>query len=761
MSAFTSATALQAAAYLKTQLATAPVQSGEGEIPQPDQNGEFTTPLDGALWMALTYNIPQTPLNGKIPFLSAWQNNCSADPAVIRTWSARHPGCNFGSVAVLGKQFIFEADSLAVRERFKNRGHDFTSKLIIESSPGKGHRYYLSAPGVENIGQNKGEDFSVRANGEQCVSPGSIHPLTGKQYRVAVNNGPLTQPTAEEITFWNSEREKPEVKTDEQARIPSGQRNSALNTLAGKYIDFGETVDQVKERVRTINTERCDPPLSDTELENTIFKSVVGYAKKPDSITRKINETPLIAGVPVGTASTNQSASAQVKTAETDRLVAAIRLVNPGLDEQEIHRLVRQIKTHAVVTEDERINPSQSAAQSLDYLPSSVLTSTRLGDIYMESFEPHDWPLALALPALVTAASVVVPRPPRQEGSMLVGDDPMTNLYTALIADVNAGKSQVINWAATAIGIYEPPVGSFYFEGKFGSAEQMLKSLHRKQQQFANKSVLVNPDEWAHLFAKAAIPDASFPTVLTTSFYRRNQVFTLGGTDGGKEYALNLQLSFIGGIVEQDFDTVFGANTLGGLYDRFLFGRAPDGFRWNYCPCPIEGTKQWANWNLKPVRLDGSVFEVLKSWGKKNPSMGRVAEVCSRIATIFASVDGRPEITGKDIEPLEPLALYQVGLRQMFRPNAGVTPEAMFANKALDWTNKHGAEWVSISRLKQHLFRLEERLGPNVAERALASLARGGRIDLWLRANGDGERNPPPSDYNGPRAKIGLVRRVR
>ena len=261
MSAFTSATALQAAAYLKTQLATAPVQSGEGEIPQPDQNGEFTTPLDGALWMALTYNIPQTPLNGKIPFIPAWQKNASVDPAVIRAWSAQHPGCNFGSVAVAGKHFIFEADAPSVRERFKQQGGDFTSKLIIESSPGKGHRYYLSAPGVENVGQNKGEDFSVRANGEQCVSPGSVHPVTGKQYRVAVHTGELTQPTAEEITFWNSEREKAEVNPDEQARIPSGQRNSALASMAGKLMDAGMTPERVKQEIIEINQTRCQPPL--------------------------------------------------------------------------------------------------------------------------------------------------------------------------------------------------------------------------------------------------------------------------------------------------------------------------------------------------------------------------------------------------------------------------------------------------------------------------------------------------------------------
>jgi hypothetical protein len=284
-----------------------------------------------------------------------------------------------------------------------------------------------------------------------------------------------------------------------------------------------------------------------------------------------------------------------------------------------------------------------------------------------------------------------------------------------------------------------------------------LKSLHRKQSVFTTKAALINPDEWAHLFAKAAIPDASFPTVLTTAFYRRNQIVTVGGTGGGTEYALNLQMSFIGGIVEQEFDTVFGVGSLGGLYDRFLFGRAPDGFMWNYQPCHIEQKKHWADWNMKPVRLDPSVYEVIKQWSKENPNLGRVAEICVRIAMIYASLDGRLVITGKDIEPLKPLALYQVGLRQVFRPNPGKNPDAIFANTALAWIQKHAGEWTSIAKLKQRTWRVEQELGPAVAVRSLIGLARSGRIELWLVDSG----RELPSDYTGPRPRNGLVRRVR
>jgi len=270
------------------------------EIIQPDANGEFPTPLDGALWMAVTYGIPQIPLRGKAPFLPNWPDKASTDPAQIRKLAAEYPGCNFGSVAFAGKHFIFEADSVAVRERFKNQspGHDFTSHLIIESSPGKGHRYYLSVAGVENIGQNKSEDYSIRADGEQCVSPGSIHPVTQRQYRVAVHNGPLGQPTVEEILFWKNQRaEKKSAEVQEQAQIPEGKRNSALASMAGKLLDAGMSPDRVKQEISEVNEARCVPPLSQKELEDTIFHSIdTKWSKKEDAITRQVTAPPVIFG---------------------------------------------------------------------------------------------------------------------------------------------------------------------------------------------------------------------------------------------------------------------------------------------------------------------------------------------------------------------------------------------------------------------------------------------------------------------------------
>jgi hypothetical protein len=268
-------------------------------VPQPDANGEFASPLDGALWMALTWSIPQTPLNGKAPFLSEWPQKTSVDPEQLRAWHDEFK-CNFGSVALPGGIFIFEADTApngvpSVRERFEKKDGKFTSQLMIASRPDRtrGHRYYLWVDGIENIGQNATiyGDFSVRADGEQCVSPGSIHPDTGKQYRV-ISSGVLKPPTAEELAFWQSEKkvgnkQRENVASDDPV-IPKGQRNSTITSRLGKihHAAGGASYETLLAAAKDIN-QYCEIPLHDSELE-TIANSVSKYPVKVDTFAEKM-----------------------------------------------------------------------------------------------------------------------------------------------------------------------------------------------------------------------------------------------------------------------------------------------------------------------------------------------------------------------------------------------------------------------------------------------------------------------------------------
>jgi hypothetical protein len=268
----------------------APASDIPEQVPQPNQVGEFATPLDGALFMA-SFGIPQTPLRGKAPFLSQWQKKATTDPEQLRAWYKEF-NCNFGSVAIPGGFFIFEADSRpsgapSVRERFEKQGGKFTSRLMIASRPdgSRGHRYYRWVEGLENIGQNATlyGDFSVRADAEQCVSPGSLHPETGKQYRV-VSAGAPAPPTAEELEFWNSEKKvesKRETELADQAPIPKGQRNTTLTSIAGALRAKGLNEEEIDNHLQRVNRERCNPSLPEEEVRR-IAHSIGSKPYQPD-----------------------------------------------------------------------------------------------------------------------------------------------------------------------------------------------------------------------------------------------------------------------------------------------------------------------------------------------------------------------------------------------------------------------------------------------------------------------------------------------
>jgi|SRR5579872_1218165 len=181
------------------------------EAPQPDANGEFATPADGAKFMAGTYQIPQIPLRGKAPFFGDWQDKGSTDFAQIDAWYAEY-GCNFGSICkdTPDGKFAVEVDSPDVSKRIKESGAKFTSEVIIGSRPGRGHRWYLqSAESIQlgNISQSNvtNQDFSVRVSNEQCVSPGSVHPVSKKQYKV-ISRGPIAIASSQELQWLKSQK---------------------------------------------------------------------------------------------------------------------------------------------------------------------------------------------------------------------------------------------------------------------------------------------------------------------------------------------------------------------------------------------------------------------------------------------------------------------------------------------------------------------------------------------------------------------------
>jgi hypothetical protein len=281
----------------KPIVAIAEVAAAPGLI-QPDVDGKFPTPLDGALFMA-SLGIPQTPLRArtKIAFLPEFQKSATTDFAQIRKWAEEYPGCNFGSLGRAGEFFTFEADSTEVRKRFEDTGGTFSSQLIVASRPGRGHRWYRSTPEVKNISQayTKHGDFSVRALNQYCCSPGSVHPDTGEQYRL-ISAGAPEVPSAAEIAFWESERVeknangKTETPRNERRLVSHGNVHGYLLSEAGRLRNLGLGEESIRVALYELVEKNVEKPI-DYKKVDAMAKSVCNWQAGTD-ISIILNQTP-------------------------------------------------------------------------------------------------------------------------------------------------------------------------------------------------------------------------------------------------------------------------------------------------------------------------------------------------------------------------------------------------------------------------------------------------------------------------------------
>src|SRR5258707_15046662 len=80
---------------------------------------------------------------------------------------------------------------------------------------------------------------------------------------------------------------------------------------------------------------------------------------------------------------------------------------------------------------------------------------------------------------------------------------------------------------------------------------------------------------------KAGIDRASFATVLTSGFYRRHQSLIVAGR---KDIEIDCMLSWIGGIVTDQYEECFGSSSIGGFDKRFFPGLCPTHFKLDYIP---------------------------------------------------------------------------------------------------------------------------------------------------------------------------------
>ena len=165
--------------------------------------------------------------------------------------------------------------------------------LEVRTGGGGRHLFFASQGGstVKNSVGALGAGVDVRGEGGYVVLPPSIH-FSGNRYEWVRESDAAVAPDWL-VANLAANQPRSSTKKDAQGKIPEGQRNSTLTSLAGSMRHRGLSFEAILAALITENQIRCDPPLPASEVRG-IALSVSRYA--PSAATRLDDSEPLDRG---------------------------------------------------------------------------------------------------------------------------------------------------------------------------------------------------------------------------------------------------------------------------------------------------------------------------------------------------------------------------------------------------------------------------------------------------------------------------------
>ena len=275
---------------------------------------------------------------GKHPRTRHGFKDASTDPMVITGWWRTFPNANIGiRTGAESGLVVLDVDaakggkeSLA---RLEATHGSFLSTLTVETGGG-GLHLYLAHPGgrVRNSEGKLGAGLDVRGDGGFVVAPPSVH-RSGQRYRWTPGSSEMAQPAA--LPPWilagTARPVRSNVQPSDEARIPEGQRNRTLTSIAGKLRRDGLSEAAMRAALSVTNDERCDPPLDEREVAK-IAKSVARYPVEPSGVSA-LREAPAHEIIPAQKRGTHlqETLSAVIAMIENPHLkseaVIALRII--------------------------------------------------------------------------------------------------------------------------------------------------------------------------------------------------------------------------------------------------------------------------------------------------------------------------------------------------------------------------------------------------------------------------------------------------
>ena len=223
------------------------------------------------------YVFPLIP-GQKRPALSGWQEASTRDAEQIKAWWAQNPTYNIGIDTGKSGLIVIDYDAangktgLQIREEWRNT-HAPRDTWTARTPRGGLYEYY-KGQGKTQTGLYKGVD--VRAAGGLVVAPPSV--FDGRAYRWEKPPGLYqlaeTNEAVKDFLAPETDGQKRKDRYTVPESIPEGGRTSALVSLAGSLIGKGLSPEAAEAAIREENEQRCEPPLTEEELQREVFPAL-------------------------------------------------------------------------------------------------------------------------------------------------------------------------------------------------------------------------------------------------------------------------------------------------------------------------------------------------------------------------------------------------------------------------------------------------------------------------------------------------------
>ena len=196
------------------------------------------------------------------------------------------------------------------------------------------------------------------------------------------------------------------------------------------------------------------------------------------------------------------------------------------------------------------------------------------------------------------------------------------------------------------------------------------------------KTKLLAQDELRNTLSKANIQNSSLPSTLCTLWSSDEA----GASDKTGVHEALVRLNILGALKADDgddFAEVFGKGSTSGLYDRFVYGLAPKG--WKY-----------KKWEREPVRrapkgcaIPAHCYVMMNEWRDIDPvGRGRLAEIALRIAYISSSANHDDEITVEAMTAALEFCRWQEVIRINYKAGLGDGADALCTSAILNVLEK-------------------------------------------------------------------------